>query len=286
MEFSYIRPRNLAEALRALADVPGTRLVAGGTDLVPALRDRAIRPPALVDVSELKELRLVVSGQDGLEIGAACRLAEIERDERIPAVLRKACALVGTPQVRNLATVGGNVCNASPAGDTITPLLALDAVVKVRSTSGLRTIPLTELFVGPKKTTLGSQELVVAFGVPKEAAARGGGFEKIGRRREVVISQVNVAVTVAIKENGAIEVIRLAVGSVAPTALRLKAVEDRLCGQTPSPGLAEEAGRLVAQEIKPISDVRATAEYRRRVIAVLSRRALTTALREAGVSGL
>jgi len=304
----YARPRSLNEALGLLAERSGARPVAGGTDLVLLMRDRVARPPLVVDISELDELRGVKSGGGGLEIGAACRMGELEKDTRVPAVLRQACAQVGTPQVRNLATIGGNVCNASPAGDTITPLLALDAVAVIRSAAirsaaigsaafwsasgspaGERLVPLSEFFLGPKKTVLRPGELLVSLRIPAAALARGGCFQKIGRRREVVISQVNVAVTVGLdggRQDGVVETVRVALGSVAPTPLRLPEVEAMLTGQRPTPELLVQAGRAVAAEIRPISDVRTTADYRRRVAGVLCRRALQGALEEAGVVGL
>lgn len=281
----YLRPRSLQEALEALGE-PGARPLAGGTDLVLLMRDRLVRPSLLVDISCLEELRRVERDADGLRIGAACRLVDLEAHPLVPPVLRSACRQVGTPQVRNVATVGGNVCNASPAGDTIPPLLSLDAVAEVRSAAGSRSVPLDRFFLGPKKTVLAPGELVVEFRIPGEALDRGGCFQKIGRRSEVVIAQVNAAATVELDERGALAAVRVALGSVAPTPLRCRRAEEKLAGRPPAGEAVEEAARAVLESISPISDVRAPASYRLRVAAVLTRRALAGALREVGVKDL
>lgn len=281
---AYVRPKGLSEALKILAEEPQARILAGGTDLVLLVHDRLARPTWLVDISDLAELQEVRPVDGGLAIGAACRLSALERNSLVPGVLRSACAQIGTPQVRNLATIGGNVCNASPAGDTITPLLVLDAEAVVRSAGGGRAVPLTQFFTGPKKTVLRPGELVVGFNLPAGALRGGASFHKIGRRREVVIAQVNAAASLSLGGAGEMDRVRLALGSVAPTPRRLMAVEELMRGRRPTAALLALAGAAVRDEIRPIDDVRTTAAYRLRVSAVLSRRALAGALEEMGVT--
>jgi CO/xanthine dehydrogenase FAD-binding subunit len=261
------------EALALLGGRDGSRPVAGGTDLAVVLADGLAAPPLLIDVAGIAALRGVRRTVDGIAIGAATTIAEIAARPDLPACLCQGARAIGSPQIRNLATVGGNVCNASPCGDTLSPLVALDAAFVLASRSGTRTVPAEQFFVGPKKTILGPGELLVEIRIATARLAGRSAFRMIGKRNGQVISQVNAAVWLAVG-GGFIREARVAVGSVAPVPLRLKGTEALLAGRSVR-GL--DAGPVLARaaaEIAPISDVRASLEYRRLVTGSLLRDAL------------
>jgi CO/xanthine dehydrogenase FAD-binding subunit len=264
------------EALEALAGCPGARPVAGGTDLAVVLADTLASPPLLVDVAGIPALHGIRRTAEGLSIGAATTIAELARRTDLPTCLGQGARAIGSPQIRNLATIGGNVCNASPCGDTLSPLVALDAAFVLQSRGGSRTVAAGQFFVGPKKTVLAAGELLVEIRIPAACLAGRSAFRMIGKRNGQAISQVNVAVWLAV-EGGIIREARAAVGSVAPVPLRLPATERLLAGKKIA-GL--DLGPVLASveaEIAPISDVRASLEYRR----LVTRSLFADALREA-----
>ncbi len=264
------------EALEALAGRSGARPVAGGTDLAVVLTDGLSAPPLLVDIAGIPALRGVRRTAEGLSIGAATTIAEIAGRTDLPACLSQGARAIGSPQIRNLATIGGNVCNASPCGDTLSPLVALDAVFVLQSGKGSRTVPAGQFFIGPKKTVLAAGELLVEIRIPAARLAGRSAFRMIGKRNGQAISQVNTAVWLTV-EGGVIREARAAVGSVAPVPLRLAAAERLLAGK-PVAGLdVEVVLAAVDAEIVPISDVRASLEYRR----LVTRSLFADALREA-----
>ena len=258
------------EALALLGGRDGSRPVAGGTDLAVVLADGLAAPPLLVDVAGIAALRGVRRTADGIAIGAATTIAEIAARSDLPACLCQGARAIGSPQIRNLATVGGNVCNA------LSPLVALDAAFVLASRSGTRTVPAEQFFVGPKKTILGPGELLVEIRIATARLAGRSAFRMIGKRNGQVISQVNAAVWLAVG-GGFIREARVAVGSVAPVPLRLKGTEALLAGQSVRGLDVEPVLVRAAAEIAPISDVRASLEYRRLVTGSLLRDALLEA---------
>jgi CO/xanthine dehydrogenase FAD-binding subunit len=264
------------EALALLGGRDGSRPVAGGTDLAVVLADGLAAPPLLIDVAGIAALRGVRRTADGIAIGAATTIAEIAARPDLPACLCQGARAIGSPQIRNLATVGGNVCNASPCGDTLSPLVALDAAFVLASRSGTRTVPAEQFFVGPKKTILGPGELLVEIRIATARLAGRSAFRMIGKRNGQVISQVNAAVWLAVG-GGFIREARVAVGSVAPVPLRLKGTEALLAGRSVRGLDVEPVLVRAAAEIAPISDVRASLEYRRLVTGSLLRDALLEA---------
>jgi len=265
------------EALEALAGRAGARPVAGGTDLAVVLADSPSAPPLLVDVAGISALRGIRRTAEGLSIGAATTIAEIASRTDLPACLGQGARAIGSPQIRNLATIGGNVCNASPCGDTLSPLVALDAAFVLRSRTGSRTVPAGTFFVGPKKTVLAAGELLVEVLIPAARLAGRSAFRMIGKRNGQVISQVNAAVWLAL-EGGVIREARAAVGSVAPVPLRLPAAERLLAGKKIAGLDVEAVLAAVDAEIAPITDVRASLAYRRQVTRSLFADALAEAL--------
>jgi CO/xanthine dehydrogenase FAD-binding subunit len=278
---AFYQPASVREAVRLLRSGPG-RVVAGGTDLA-LLRDRSIR--FLVDVKHLG-LDYIRRDANGCDIGAACTMAALERSPIVRAlaggILSRAAATCGSIQIRNLATLGGNIANGSPAADTATPLLAMDATVVLQTASGRQRMTLQEFFaLPPRRRTSGG--LLVHFFVPKNKGRAGWSFQKLGRT-ETDIAVVNAAAGLGIGRDGSCSWARIAMGAVAPVPMRAEKAERMLVGKMPSRELIERAAESVASEVQPISDQRASADYRRQTSQVLARRALLECARQAECS--
>ena len=266
----YRRPAALADALQLLAASPRC-VLAGGTDLYPADvastawgrpgLDHAAAPP-LLDVTALPELRGIEGGGGGFRLGAAVTWSEVAAAPLPPAfdALKQAAVEVGGRQIQNRGTLGGNLCNASPAADGAPPLLVLDAEVELASVRGTRRLPLARFVLGNRETALAADELLVAIHVPSPPSGAVARFAKLGARRYLVISIAMVAVLVVL-EAGRIVEARIAVGACSATAQRLAALEADLVGLTP----ADAAARVTPEHLaplRPIDDVRASAAYR------------------------
>jgi len=270
--FSYARPSDLGEAFSLLAKHgPDARLLAGGTDVLVRLRLGHMRPAIVVDVKHIAELRADIVETGGcLRIGARAVMTDIIADLRIRQhfpTLVEAAAVVGSVQIRNRATLAGNICNASPAADTSPVLLAHGATVNLIASSGLRRVPLQDFFMGPGRTVVGPGELVESIDLPLAPEKTAAAFGRVTRRRGVDLATINLCCLVT--ESGRV---RFAFGAVGP---RPFVVEDDLSA------VASEADtgaldRLLAHAT-PISDVRASADYRVAMLSVMSRRALDAA---------
>lgn len=272
----FLRPATLEEALALLAEEPGARPVAGGTDLSVQLRDGRRRTETLVQVDHLVPAG-VVETAGGLEIGAATTMEAIARDPRVgracPA-LAEAAAHVGAWPIQCRATLGGNLANASPAADTAPPLLVADALVRVVRPGGSREIPVASFFLGPGRTCLAPGELIASVLLPPPPAGALERFVKVGPRAEQVISVVSLAARLVPGRDGRLEHVRLALGSVAPTPVRARRAEAALSGRRPDARVRREAVAALEDDIVPIDDVRGTARYRRLAAAVLLDRVL------------
>ncbi|NIA24073.1 MAG: xanthine dehydrogenase family protein subunit M [Gammaproteobacteria bacterium] len=276
--FEYARPDNLSEALSLLNEHGSqARVLAGGTDLIVGMRSGKLSARIVIDLKRVAELRPGITEHDGaLRIGAAVVLTDVIDDERVkdafPALV-EAASVVGSVQIRNRATLAGNICNASPAADTVPALMIYNAVVNTVSGSGERRVPLVEFFVGPGQTVLRPDEIVTSIDLPFPERPIGAAFERIARRRGMDLATVNVACSVT--GDG---VTRFAYGAVGPTAF---VVDDR-SGRLADPAVGEEdKERLLkdlAAQASPISDVRASREYRQAMLTVLGKRTLATAL--------
>jgi carbon-monoxide dehydrogenase medium subunit len=281
-----VLPTSVEECLRALADRgPDARVVAGGTDLVPQLKAGMLQTGCVVDLSGVKQLRqLARANGSGLRIGAAVTARTLERDAAVkkayPA-LSESGALVGSVQVRNLATLGGNLCNAAPSADMAPPLLALDAEAVIAGPTGTRRVPLASFFLGVRRTVLEPGELLVEIAVPHPGPHSGGNYRRHTPRRELDIAVVGVASQLTLSR-GVCTKARIALASVAPTPLRAVEAERVLEGQPVTPELIERAARAAVDAARPISDQRGSADFRRHLVQVLTRRTLTTALARAG----
>jgi CO/xanthine dehydrogenase FAD-binding subunit len=274
-------PRSLDAALHALAEAPDATVLAGGTDVMVEVNAGRRRPSSVVSLTRVPELVGWRREGDHLVLGACLTYAEIERGELaslVPA-LAQAARTIGSPQIRAAATLGGNIGTASPAGDTLPVLAALDAVVEVAGPSGSRRVPLPELVIGVKQTSLAVGELITAVRVP---VLRGGQeFLKVGTRNAMVIGVVMVTVVVDLDGR----TVRAGLGSAAPVPVRAHEAEAYAAahtnwsrGRLEVPEVADRFGELCASATTPIDDHRSTAAYRRRAVAVCASRALSRAL--------
>ena len=275
-------PRDLPAAYAVLAsgsaDAP-VKPVAGGTDLMVSLTGELAPPPAsVVDLWAIEALRGIAIDGDALTLGALTTYTDVRRSalcrEHVPALV-EAAATIGAAQIQNRGTLGGNIANASPAGDTLPVLLAADAVIVVGSERGERDVPAAEFWMGYRQTALAHDELIVRIRLPL-AAEREMRFRKVGTRRAQAISKVVIAV--AWQGDGTWHDVRVALGSVAATPIRAAATEAALEDRRPTPETADAAAETLAGELAPIDDVRSTAEYRRLVAA----RVLHRIVRDAG----
>lgn len=277
--FDYLEPHSLDEALGMLEKHGArARLVAGSTDFLVRWRTGFWRPDTVVCMQHVPGLDgLSFNDDDGLSIGAMVTVQDIEQDTtvraRYPALAAGATAFAGV-QVRNLATVVGNVCNASPAGDTLPALLAYDAQCRIVGSGGERWSPLAEVFVGPGQTAVESGEIMTEIRLPTPPPNTGGLYIKHSPRGAMDISAVGAASVVSIGSDGTCASVRIALGAVAPTPMRARGAEGRLVGQVPTDANVAESARLAAQSSRPIADVRSGAEYRREIAQVLAERTL------------
>lgn len=282
--FDYARAHSLSEALGLLAQAGRKAcILAGGTDLVVALREeneRIRHVSMVVDISYLEELRYIREEEGSIVLGPLITHADIAASPLIREVvpfLAQACSQVGSPQVRNRGTIGGNICNASPAADTLPVLMALDAEVTVQNLEGQRRLALAEFVVAPYKTVLQPGEMVTEIRFAKPAPGTGTCFLKLGRRKAMGIARLSVAVIVEKNGEGYITKARIAPGAALPVPARVRAVEEILEGKKLSRALAVEAGKKLAEEMVRITGQRWSTPYKMPVIAALTRRAILQA---------
>ena len=280
--FDYHEPSSLDEALSLLGEHrERARVLAGGTDLFLRMRTGVLRPAVVLDLKRIAGLDGIRESEEGgLRIGALTPHGDVEAAEavrvRYPA-LASAARWVAGVQIRNRGTVGGNLCNASPAADLATPLLAFGARVRVAGLGWDRELPLEAFFVGPGRTVLAPDEILTEIVLPPPAPWTGSDFQR-AIRAAVDIALVNVAATLTLEPgDGVCRDVRIALGAVAPTPMLALAVAAALRGQRLTPEAIAAAARAAAAEARPISDVRASAEYRRDQVEVLTTRALERA---------
>ena len=257
---SYLRPETLDEAVRALGYGQGHRIAAGCTDLFPATERKVLAGPIL-DITGIPELRGIRRDPSGLAIGAATTWAEIARADlpRACRGLQQAAREVGAKQIQNRGTIGGNLCNASPAADGVPPLMTLDAEVEVVGPGGARRLPLDGFLAGPRQTSLLQGEVLTSVHIPAAALAGQGAFVKLGARRYLVISIAMVAARLIVT-SGTITHAAISVGACSAVARRLGTVEVALVGQRASDPRIEKV--VVAAALDPIDDMRADRHYR------------------------
>ena len=282
--FELALPSTVDECLAALSEGGEVRVVAGGTDLLPQMKNGLVKPARVVDLSGIPDLKKLEIGSDGaLHIGAAVTARDVELSGIVRdgfAGVAEGAGVIGSFQVRNLATVGGNVCNAAPSADVSPPLVAMDAVVVVAGPDGQRLLPITDFFQGVRRTALQPGELVVEVVVPAAGANSGGTYLRHTPRRELDIAVVGVGTQLTVQD-GKCTKARIALGAVAPVIVRATEAEAALEGKEVTPELLDKAATLAVNSARPISDQRGSAEYRTHLVRVLTRRTLTTALERA-----
>ncbi len=285
LRFAYETAHTLDEAVMLLTRLgPETKLLAGGTDLLPQIKEHVVEPRTVVALGGIPELGVLEGTPDGgLRIGALVRMRAIERSPlvlgRYEAVAMGA-RLVGSVQIRNLATLGGNICNAAPSADVTPALVAFAAEAVIAGPNGRRTLLLEDFFLGPRRTVLEAGELLVGVRLPPPPPRTGSSYLRHTPRMEMDIAVAGSGAVVTL-EDGHIAEARICLASVAPTPVRARAAEAALRGASPDDETLSRAADAAANECAPISDVRGSDEYRHNLVTVLTERALRGAIAQA-----
>jgi carbon-monoxide dehydrogenase medium subunit len=279
--FKLFTPTTIEEAVSIIQEYQGvSKILAGGTDILVIMKKRLINPNYLINISKIPNLSFIkYDRKKGLSIGPMTTIREIEKSRVIKKEYRlisEAASTFATIQIQNMATIGGNLCNASPAADLAPPLLVVDAEVDLIGIEGEKNVKLEDFFIGPGKSVIKPDEILTeirAGALPKDA---GSCFIKVGRTAED-LSKVNIATILSIRNNKFSDV-KVSLGAVAPIPIRAKKLESFLIGKNVSDKTIDEAAVIASEEVKPITDIRSTAEYRRKVVKVLVKRSIKTAL--------
>ncbi|MBI4634537.1 MAG: xanthine dehydrogenase family protein subunit M [Deltaproteobacteria bacterium] len=284
--FEYHKPSTLKEACEIKGKFKGkAQLLAGGTDIIPNMKKRIILPDSLISLNGISELKSnSVSGKNRCaRIGACATVSSLIRGKfLLPySALLTGLESLGSPLIRNMATIGGNLATARPAADLSPSLIAYKGKAILCSVAGKREVSLDDFFLGPGKTILNDDEILAEIILDELPACTGSGYIKLGTRKALEISLVNVAAVIALeKPDGVIAGARIVMGAVGPIPLRATTAENLLMGEKPSDGLFAEAGKAAAEDSRPIDDFRGSAEYRRDMVRVITVRALQKALHD------
>lgn len=278
--FDHLESKTVEEACSLLSKYKGkAKVIAGGTDLLPAMRNREVTPAYIINVRSIPNLDYIhYTDAEGLKIGALATLYDIESSpiirEKFPMVA-DAASKIGTPQVRNMGTIGGNLCNAAPSADTAPPLIGLEAKAKINGPNGERVIALEEFFIGPGENALQADEILTEIQIPNPPPHTRGVYLKLPARTMVDLAVVGVAVVVTLddKERSIVDA-KIVLGAVAPTPVRARQAEDIIKSKAISRELIEKAAEAAAGEAKPISDLRGSASYRKEMVNTLTKRAI------------
>lgn len=280
--FEYFRPRSLQEALDFLASHGSeASVLAGGTDLMVLIRRGEITGKFVVDISRLDELRTVQKTDAVISVGAALTYTEVIDSEAVKAcapVLAQAAGNVGSVQIRNMGTLGGNAANASPAADSVPPILVHNGRVIIQSTSSERIAPLQDFIVGPYRTDLKPGELITGFLLEALDGEYRYSFERIARRKALAIARINAAAVARLNSAGVVEDLRLSVGSITPQPARMTAAENHLRGRRADMATVIEAAEIVSQEMVRRSGLRPSTEYKKPAVEGLVTKVLSRVL--------
>jgi CO/xanthine dehydrogenase FAD-binding subunit len=266
MLMDVITPHTMEELQDLMSHLPGARVFAGGTDILVSMRQRNVTPKTLISLDRIESLKGIDDRNDEIFIRACTTHDEILRSPllfRHALVLTKAVRELGSPQIRNMGTIGGNIVTASPAGDTLPPLYVLKAEVEIQSGTSLRRMPVDEFIKGPGFTSLLPGEIVIGVAIPKDAPWNITHYEKVGKRKALAIAIAGLAALIRISGSGVISDARLAWGSLGPTIVVSKTVEAALIGEPLNLKTLENAAAYAREAVSPISDVRGGKEYRR-----------------------
>ena len=277
----YVAPSSLEQAAEYLQRSGEVTILAGGTDLMPQSQGGRLKiKRTLMNIQHIPELKCIAIDGGAIRIGALATITEIMQNDLVKQhlpILIEACDHFASDQIRNAATLGGNVCNASPAGDMLVPLLVLDAEVELASKPNgslvRRRMPLAEFFVGPGKTRLGPAELLAGLRIGLPSANHYARFFKFGTRPALDISTISIGIA-GVLANGALSNVRVAFGAVAPVPMRAPRTEQALEGKVLNPATIEAVANMARDEVTPIDDIRATAWYRKELIRNITKRML------------
>ncbi len=264
----YFAPQKIEEALEILTERgKEIKVIAGGTDLLIQYYDRLYEVGAWLDLKNIKELKEIKLYQKQMIIGTMVSHTQLEKSEDIKKyfpILSQAAADIGSPQIRNRGTIGGNVVNASPAGDLLAPLMAYDAQFKLQSNQREMIVPVEKFFIGPKKTILKPDQLLTQITLPLPKKKTYGCWIKIGKRKALIIATITLALVVEMAEdNKTIKDVRTCLGSVAPTPIEIKEIREKMIGKKFNELDFKQLGQIVEDKISPIDDIRGTREYRK-----------------------
>jgi carbon-monoxide dehydrogenase medium subunit len=286
-ELEYLIPKDFGEIFGAIEKTKGlAKFIAGGTNIIPYMRAETMSPELLIDLNGFEDLKYIREENGLVTIGALTTITDIVESEVIKnkcQILHSAANSLGSPLTRNRATIGGNLADASPAADMAPPLLALEASIHTkRGGEEGREIPLDQFFLGPNKTLLAEGELITQIGFSKPKDSEKGIFIKLGLRNSLTISVVSLAVILDM-EGQVCQKARVALGAVAPTIIRASRVESKLTGREVDEKIIQECGDIIKEEISPISDIRASADYRRSATSAMLKRAIQQVLKGEGL---
>lgn len=282
LHFDYNAPQSLEAGLLALRKSPGAAIIAGGTDLLPSWRGGLIHPTLVIDFKHLG-LSYIKAEVNRVRIGAYTTHSQMMVSELLTGyfpALPEACRQIAAPPIRNRGTLGGNLVNASPAADTAPPLMAYDAELVLVKDGSQRVVPLDKFFIGPGETLKQPDELLAEVYIPFCEPNTASKFIKMGNRRAMAIAVASVAVRISLGKAEEVLEARIALGSVAPTPIRAREAESLLVGEKLSEDVISAAAYMAQGEVAPISDIRASKEYRSRMVEVLVKRSLLAARTE------
>lgn len=281
----YLAPQTLDDAVKALASQPDAKVLAGGTDLLVRMRSDMIHPDVVLDIKRIDETRKITQEAGGWRIGASVSAAEMGENAALvadwPGVV-EAANLIGSTQIQGRCTIVGNLCNASPAADSVPAMVAANATVRVVGPEGTRDVPVQEIPVSPGKTSLKPGEFVASVFLPPRPERSGDAYLRFIPRTEMDIAVVSAGVALQLDENGTCTAARVSLGAVAPTVLLVPEAADTLIGTKVDEPALEALAKAASAAAKPIADKRGTVEYRVHVAGVLARRAAVIARNRAG----
>jgi len=281
IDFDYYKPKTVNEAIQLLTQIPDSVILAGGLDLLIWIKMGQLKPRALINTKEIKELNQVSVINNEIEIGASIRIIDLERSEiirkKVPLLWEVAKEFSSIP-VRTMTTIGGNISSASPASDIATALLSLDTELEIMGPNGIRKVRIGDFYLGLRKTVLAKGEILTKISIKEKSENEGFGYKRVARIYDD-IAKVIVATMIKLDSKGYAEKVAVSLGSVAPKVVRSPSVENYLLNKKLNEELIKEASYKVVDDISPIDDIRSTADWRRKVSPVLVKRALIEALK-------
>lgn len=285
---NYLAPTTVEEATKLLSETPGAQVFAGATDVIPQIRAGRPEPEALVDLKKIDRLTAMASSDSGWTIGAAVPTVRLTEDDALSAALPglvEAAGLIGSDQIQSRCSLGGNLCNGSPAADSVPAMIVNDVRAVVAGSGGTRTVPVADVVTGPGSTSLADDEFVVEFEVDKPPAKTGDAYLRMIPRTEMDIAVVGAGARITLDGDGNCASATVALGAVAPTAVRVSEAEAALVGQPINDDTLAAVAEAASAACNPIDDKRGTIAYRRQVAGVLAKRAVSAAAERAANGG-